>query len=232
MHRKSLLLLALFLGIAGWLVWLRGPLVPGFAQAGTRSHLRISPQATPGHARVSRTSPLRSPLTPTLMPTPTLAPTLTSTPSPAMQRYAGDAPVTSIPDFEIWYDAAQWELTEGHFGMHNLVHRTIDRCKLELVTGETDAQLIASTTLAGYTWDVLQIDAHTFIYRTSHYNWRNGFYSFKVTYPDALPASHLFHEVEHSECRQLVEGTISNFAALDAAWYRAIPAVTAPAPRE
>ena len=179
------------------------------------------------------------PTTPTSTPAPpdpnTLLPTVTPMPylptpyvTPVMlepQLYEGHALTDGLPAFEIRYDAALWELTEGRTGMNYLVHRTIENCKLDLVGTKTEATLIVSTMLSGYSyfWAVYQIDLHSFIYSTTHPNWQAGPYMFNVTYPEPLSNGLLFHEIEESDCRLQVEDVIDTFFVLEEGIPRRVP---------
>lgn len=132
-----------------------------------------------------------------------------------LQRFDGEGSRSDIPRFEVWYDAALWQLAEGRRGMNLLVHRTIDNCSLELLGTPLEATLIASHTLAGYTWSIHQVDLYSFVYRTNHYNWPMGSYILNVTYPDPLPNSNLFFEIAKSECRQQIEVILNSFVVLE-----------------
>jgi hypothetical protein len=154
----------------------------------------VSPLVTP--AAIAPVSPLAQPL----------------------QRYDGHSLAPSTPPFEIQYDPALWQLTEGKTGMNYLIHRAIKNCSIDLLASPAEAILIASTTLAGYTWSVKQIDLYSFTYVTSHANWPQNDYLLKIIYPDPLPNSNLFFEVPESECRRQVTAILNTFVVLDQGW--------------
>jgi len=97
------------------------------------------------------TSTVSSMITPTLIPLP---PKL----SP-LEYYQGSNPYREYPGFELAYDSSLWSLIgdEGTNLGKRLVHKRIADCYLRLESGPMGAPYVASTSLAGREWTILQI---------------------------------------------------------------------------
>src|SRR5688572_29591840 len=117
MHPKAIVLLTLFIGISGWMLWACTPGASNNPVADDHFTSLLNPQLTP-HASVADSPLVQEP-----------------------QRYEGLSLNPAAPAFEVWYDPALWQLTEGRTGMNYLVHRTIENCSLDLVGTRTEATL-------------------------------------------------------------------------------------------
>jgi hypothetical protein len=84
--------------------------------------------------------------------------TLTSE-TPLLVDYQGSNPYRKNPRFDLAYNPLIWSIVgdEGTNLGNRLLHNTIENCYLRLEAGPMGAPYVASTSLAGRDWTILQI---------------------------------------------------------------------------